>query len=124
MSIVLTGINQDDQEAMKRRVEAVWRYRDERLQAAKENKKSSGIADTFLSCGGKRSKQAKKAPASTLASAPSSRPDSSFRPTSQIVDRDVAALSERCALIVRDILDAGLVKIIISYSTDKHFYSF
>jgi len=106
---LFTGINQDDQEAMKRRVEAVWRYRDERLQTARDTKnKKSGIADTFLSCGGKRSKQAKKGTTNTLANAPSSRPESSLNPaTSAATDRDVLALSERCALIIRDILDAG-----------------
>ena len=91
---------------MKRRVEAVWRYRDERLQAAKDGKKS-GLSDTFLSCGGKRSKQAKKSTANTMANAPSSRPEAAPRPTSAVVDRDVLALCDRCALIVRDVLDAG-----------------
>jgi hypothetical protein len=92
---------------MKRRVEAVWRYRDERLQAAKEKK--PGAFDTFLSCGGKRSKQAKKgtATANTMANAPSFRSDDGVRTTSPDVDRDVASLSDRCALIMRDVLDAG-----------------
>jgi hypothetical protein len=106
--ICLTAISQDDQEAMKRRVEAVWRYRDERLQSSKETKKS-GVVDTFLSCGGKRSKQAKKGAvtANTMANAPSFRTDDVIKPTSPEVDRDVLALSERCALITRDVLDAG-----------------
>ena len=93
---------------MKRRIEAVWRYRDEKLQSAKDNKKS-GVVDTFLSCGGKRSKQAKKNTAETMANAPSLKPPSDFsRPASSPdVDRDVEALSERCAIIMKDVLDAG-----------------
>lgn len=93
---------------MKRRIEAVWRYRDERLHTARESKKP-GFADTFLSCGGKRSKQAKGKTADTMANAPLSLRPMEDKPTSPEVDRDVAALSDRCALIMRNVLDAGSV---------------
>lgn len=92
---------------MKRRVEAVWRYRDERLQTARDSKTSSGVKNTFLSCGGKRSKQAKKGAANTMVNAPLSSSSFNEKPTSPDVDRDVLALSERCAMITRDVLDAG-----------------
>jgi ankyrin repeat protein/ribosomal protein L12E/L44/L45/RPP1/RPP2 len=99
-------VPQDDQEAMKRRINAVWRYRDERLQKARDSKKP-GVVDTFLSCGGKRGKKARKSLDDGGSSAPSSRPAENRRPVSPEVDRDVSALSDRCARIMRYILDAG-----------------
>ena len=94
----------DDQEAMKKRMEAVARYRDEKMATTKDAKKPK-VVDSLLSCGGKRSK---KAAATGNAPAPRDRPLSAApRPTSPDVDRDVRALSDRCAKIVRMILDAG-----------------
>ena len=98
----------DDQEAMKRRINAVQRYREERLQAARDNKKP-GVVDTLLSCGGKRGKKARRSQQGEGApsSLPSARPPESRMPVSADVDRDVQKLSERCARILREIIDAG-----------------
>ena len=97
----------DDQEAMKRRISAVLRYRDERLQAARDSKKS-GVVDTLLSCGGKRGKKARRGQAdSSRSNVPSAQPRDNQMPVSAEVDRDVGKLSERCARIMREILDAG-----------------
>ena len=95
----------DDQEAMKRRVDAVLRCRDERLQAVRDSRKP-GVVDTLLSCGGKRGKKARKGQAGDAA-LPSAQPKESRMPVSEDVDRDVRKLSERCARIMRLILDAG-----------------
>jgi len=95
----------DDQEAMKRRINAVQRYREERLQTARDGKKS-GVVDTLLSCGGKRGKKARRSQqGGTKSTAPGAQPHESRLPVSADVDRDVAKLSERCARIMRDILD-------------------
>lgn len=95
----------DDQEAMLKRLDAVSCYYHEKSQMAKSVKKS-GVMDTILSCGGRRSKQI-KADASGNSSAPLERlADQNFL-VSVDVDRDVAALSNRCARIVKFILDAG-----------------
>jgi len=94
----------DDQEAMKRRIRAVQSYRDERLQAAKDSKKP-GVVDKLLSCGGKRGKKAQRSQTDG-ATAPSGRPAESRMPVSPDVDRDVSKLSERCARIMRLIIDA------------------
>lgn len=92
---------------MKRRINAVLRYRDERLQAARDNKKP-GVVDTLLSCGGKRGKKARRSqPGEAPSTVPSTRPAESRMPVSADVDRDVGKLSERCARILRDIIDAG-----------------
>ena len=101
----------DDQEAMKRRINAVMRYRDERLQAIRDSKqKKSGVVDTLLSCGGKRGKKARRGQTDGAASTvPSSRPTDSHIPVSADVDRDVGKLAERCARIMKDLIDAGYV---------------
>jgi len=101
----------DDQEAMKRRISAVQRYRDERLQASRDSKKP-GMVDKLLSCGGKRGKKARRSQADGGAGAPGSampgaKPTESRLPVSADVDRDVGKLAERCARIMRQLLDAG-----------------
>jgi len=96
----------DDQEAMKRRIDAVVRCREERLQSVRDSKKP-GVVDTLLSCGGKRGKKARKGQADGAGSLPAAQPKESRLPVSEDVDRDVRKLSERCARIMRLILDAG-----------------
>jgi len=93
----------DDQEAMLKRLDAVSCYYHERLQMAKFAKKP-GMMDQILSCGGRRSKKI-KVDGSGNSSAPLERPTDLL--VSLDVDRDVAALSNRCARIVKFILDAG-----------------
>ena len=85
----------DDQEAMKRCIDAVLRCRKERLQSVKDSKKP----DTLLSCCGKRGKKARKGQADWA--------KESQLPVSKDMDRDVRKLSKRCACIMRFILDAG-----------------
>jgi len=97
----------DDQEAMKRRINAVQRYREERLQTARDSKKP-GMVDKLLSCGGKRGKKAHRSQVDGAGSTvPGARPTESRKPVSADVDRDVGKLAERCARIMRQILDAG-----------------
>lgn len=95
----------DDQEAMLKRLDAVSSYYHEKSQMAKFAKKP-GVMDTILSCGGRRSKQT-KADTSGNSSAPLERQADPNLLVSVDVDRDVAALSNRCARIVKFILDAG-----------------
>ena len=47
----------DEQEAMKRRVAAVWKHRQEKIRRAKEKRRPAFIA-TLLSCGGGKGRQA------------------------------------------------------------------
>jgi len=96
----------DDQEAMKRRINAVQRYREERVQATRDSKKP-GMVDKLLSCGGKRGKKARRGQTDGAGSTPSTRPTESRKPVSADVDRDVGKLAERCARIMRQLLDAG-----------------
>jgi hypothetical protein len=49
--------SQNEQEAMRQRVQAVHRYRDEQIAQAKLSHKP-GVVKTIMSCGGARSKQA------------------------------------------------------------------
>ena len=92
---------------MKRRINAVERYRNERLGVSQEKKKP-GVMDTFLSCGGKRSKKARRSqPDGPEMIQPSARPAESQMPVSAEFDRDVGKLSERCARIMKEIIDAG-----------------
>jgi len=91
---------------MKRRINAVQRYREERLQAARDGKKP-GVVDKLLSCGGKRGKKAHRSQVDGAGSSPGARPTESRKPVSADVDRDVGKLAERCARIMRQILDAG-----------------
>jgi len=103
---VVAELPLDDQEAMKRRINAVVRYREERLQASRDSKKP-GMVDTLLSCGGKRGKKARRSKTGGAGSAlPSAQPKESRMPVSADVDRDVAKLAERCARIMREIIDA------------------
>lgn len=96
----------DDQEAMKRRIDAVLRCREDRLQTSRDSKKP-GVVDTLLSCGGKRGKRARKGHTDGSGSLPGAQPKESRMPVSEDVDRDVRKLSERCARIMRLIIDAG-----------------
>lgn len=104
-------ISDDDNEAMKRRVEAVWRHRQDKIQAEKEKKKS-GVLDNFLSCGGKRSKQAKQAKQHGSKS-PMARPfvpldnDPGKSVGSSDVDRNINQISDSCSKILRMIIDHG-----------------
>lgn len=100
--------NDDDNEAMKQRVEAVWRHRQDKIQAGKEKKKP-GVLDNFLSCGGKRSKQAKHGPKSPAAKPFDQQLDNfSGRPiNSPDADRDANQISESCSKILRMIIDSG-----------------
>jgi len=92
---------------MKRRINAVQRYREERLQSAGDTKKT-GVVGTLLSCGGKRGKKARRSQTDGAGSTvPSTRPTEGRMPVSADVDRDVGKLSERCARIMKDIIDAG-----------------
>ena len=94
-----------DEEALKKRVDTVSRYRtDKVLQALKDTKKT-GVVDTLLSCGGRRSKQAKASSGNAPLSAPRDRPP--VGETSPEVDHDIADLSIQFAQIVRRLLDAG-----------------
>lgn len=104
------NINDDDNEAMKRRVEAVWRHRQDKMQSEKDRKKP-GFVDNFLSCGGKRSKQAKQRDSQK---SPTSRPmislDNDFGRGSNVspeVDREIGLISDSCSKILRMIIDAG-----------------
>ena len=97
----------DDQEAMKKRVEAVWRYREDNINSQKSSKKP-GVLDNLLSCGGKRSKQAKHS-ASNVTSKPLSMNDryntnDNISPEKQ---REISDITERCSKILRMIIDAG-----------------
>lgn len=102
------NINDDDNEAMKRRVEAVWRHRQDKIQTEKDKKKP-GVLDNFLSCGGKRSKQAKQRDGKS----PMSRPlvpldnDGGRSNISPDVDREINIISDSCSKILRMIIDAG-----------------
>jgi len=99
----------DDQEAMKRRISAVQRYREERLQASRDAKKP-GMVDKLLSCGGKRGKKARRTQADAGgpgSQMPGAKPAENRLPVSAEVDRDVGKLAERCARIMRQLLDAG-----------------
>jgi len=99
------GLTCDDQEAVKKRLEAVHRYRQE-LMLSTKNSKKPGMVDTLLSCGGRRSKQAKaangnSAPSDRLTSAPIS---SSGNPEE---DSNVEMLCDKFSRIVRLLLDSG-----------------
>jgi len=98
---------EDDQEAMNRRVEAVWRYRQEKSEDGKGKKKGGGVLDSFLSCGGKRSKKAKQG-GSDISSQPfvplSNQP---VGPLSPEVEHDITDLVDRCTRVLRLIIDAG-----------------
>lgn len=104
---MVVEVTLDDQEAMKRRINAVLRYREEQQQSSRDSKKS-GVVDTLLSCGGKRGKKARRQQTDGAGSTlPSAQPPESRLPVSAEVDRDVEKLSERCARIMREIIDAG-----------------
>ena len=47
----------DEQEAMKKRVAAVWKHRQEKIRRAKEKRRPAFLA-TLLACGGGKSRQA------------------------------------------------------------------
>jgi len=94
----------DDQEAVKRKLDAVLSHRQETMHDAKSSKKL-GVVDTLLSCGGRRSKKAK---AVSSGSAPLDRPGLAPVVSSGSSDEDkkVKDLTDNFARIVRILLDA------------------
>ena len=99
------AVDGDDQAAMTRRVEAVWKCRQEKLRAAKETQKSS-LVSTLLSCGGGRSRAVDES--TKPAARPAARPVDPPPPqrAADVTD-DSADLVERCTRIVRMLVDAG-----------------
>lgn len=94
----------DDEEVMKRSVEAVWKYRQEKIQEAKETKKS-GVLGTLLSCGGGKSK---KTSSTTDNNRPSAKPyGDETQQQNQSQDRDVLELNERSTRILRMLIESG-----------------
>ena len=67
----------DEQEAMKKRVQAVWKYRQEKIRRAKEKRRPAFLA-TLLACGGGKSRQAADA-------------DATSRPYAAPAENDVSA---------------------------------
>lgn len=89
----------DDQEAMRKRVNAMRACHQEKLQ---ENKEKKSAIMGLLSCGGGRSG---KAPAKTTSQPYASSPPS--EPTQPKGNNEVTQLSDRCAHILRMLVDAG-----------------
>ncbi len=96
---------QDEQERIQKRVQAVWKYRQDKLKTAKERKKSS--IWNLLTCAGGRSKAADENQAGSKPVAPMpgvNINDQSAQPGNK---SEVAQLSERFARILRMLIDAG-----------------
>ena len=98
-------MDDDDQEAMKRRVEAVWRHRQDKIRDAKTNQKS-GFMSTLLSCGGGKSKGT-----TTPGKQPQAKPyvpEDASASVRANADDEVSQLSLRCTRILRMLIDAGI----------------
>ena len=91
----------DDQEAMKRSIEAVYKYRTQKIQEARDEKKS-GVLGTLLSCGGGKSKKATEAPNKPVAKPYMAEGDHNGPRDPQIID-----LNERCTRILRMLIESA-----------------
>lgn len=66
------------------------------------------MIDNLLSCGGRRGKSTKKGKHSTINSRPlDNKPSQPIANLSDASEREVVEISERCAFILKDIVDAG-----------------
>ncbi len=94
----------DEQERIQRRVQAVWKYRQDKLKSAKDRKKSS--LWNLLTCAGGKSKRAEDHAEKAKPYAPLEAPPGE-EPNKQQNKSEVAQLSERFARILRMLIDAG-----------------
>lgn len=93
----------DEQERIQRRVQAVWKYRQDKLKTAKDRKKSS--LWNLLTCAGGKSKRADEQAVNSRPYAPVDAPPA--EDVNKQNKGDVAQLSERFAIILRMLIDAG-----------------
>ena len=96
----------DEQERIQKRVQAVWKYRQDKLKTAKDRKKSS--LWNLLTCAGSKSKSAEEQFGNAKPYIPLETPsiDAVEDPNSQNKS-EVSQLSERFARILRMLIDAG-----------------
>lgn len=92
--------DEDEQEMLKRRIEAVWNVRQEKL-AEIHNKKKSGVMN-LLSCGGGKSKSTKKTGGAKPYSSPT--PQDVTQPRH---GAEIASIIDKCLRIIRMLIDAG-----------------
>ncbi len=101
------GNEEDDQEALKKRIEAVWKYRQEKLKEAKSKKKPA-IINTLMSCGGGKSKAAKKSSTGGAKPyVPTNPPEEDPSRTRGKGGDEVSRLSDSCARILTLLIEAG-----------------
>ena len=84
-------------------------YRKDKLEELQGKKKGGGgMIDNLLSCGGRRGKAAKKEKQANMASRPlDNRQSQPKEPLPAYLEKNVEEISERCANILKDIVDAG-----------------
>ena len=93
----------DEQERIQNRVQAVWKYHQDKLKTAKDRKKSS--LWNLLTCAGGKSKRADEQAGNAKPYAPLDAPPADDDPNKQNKS-EVAQLSERFARILRMLIDA------------------
>jgi hypothetical protein len=92
--------DEDDQEALKKRIEAVWNVRQEKLSELREKKKPAIMS--LLNCGGGKSKTSKKS-----GGAKPYTPPNPSEPISPRKDDEITKLSDKCARIIGMLIDSG-----------------
>ena len=95
----------NDQEVMNKRVEAVWRHRQEKLQNTKKEKKKSDKLDHFLSCAGKRKQRTNRNSTTKPFLHVDDTEEKELLPPE--VQREVSLLVARCTKILQMIIAAG-----------------